>query len=182
MAGHPGPRSTCGTGGWTSCASCREDTYRTASGRSSGPRVFQPQKIGVTSQGGTFWAGGLRRGTPEPPPCLQGLQGRPERQKGSRAWGWSLSQARISPQGWWLARLGPGPLWLLWSEAEGGRDSASGLEPVVSRGVAQGMGIPSLPCPLSVALCPAVEGGNWTGGFGEGGHVYLSVFNVPGTP
>lgn len=71
------------------CASYQEGLCRT-----SGLRMFQPRTTGVTSHGGTFWAGGSSQGTPEPLRCEQGLKGSWRgRREGSCGWGWSLSQA-----------------------------------------------------------------------------------------
>lgn len=177
-AGHAGPWSTCRTGGWASCASYKEGVRRTASGRTSGPRMFQLQTPGVTSHGGTFWAGGLSQGTPEPPRYQQGLEGRPERQgEGCCAWGWSLAQARIGPPCCQRQRLGPGPLWLLWAETEGGRDSAPSLEPAVPAGAGgREWGFPLGP---AHSLWPFVPPWRKVTGLEEGARVCL-MCNVPG--
>lgn len=137
------------TGGWAPCVSYKEGVSRTASGRTSGLRTFQPQTISVTSHGGAFWAGGSSQGTSQRPRCWQGLKGRPERQgRGEPSLGLEPVPGPNQSGGLVAVRLGPGPLWLLWAEIEGMRDLARGLEPVVpGKGgwVAQGVGIPFPP-------------------------------------
>ena len=132
MAGRAGPWAIHRTGGWTPCASYKEGVSRTASGRTSGLRMFQPQTISATSHGGAFWAGGSSQGTSEPPRCWQGLKGRPERrERGEPSRGLEPVPGLNQSVGLVAVRLGPGPLWLLWAEIEGMRDSARGLEPVI---------------------------------------------------
>lgn len=113
---------------------------KTQDSECSSPRQLVSPPTGVHS--GQEGQAGAARG---PLAVGKGGRGSLRGRRGSHPWGWSLSQAQISPEGWQPERLGPEPLWLLWAETQSGRDLAGGFGPVVPKGVAQGEGIPSPP-------------------------------------